>query len=485
MGRYDSVTREVDESRGGKSTAAFFDFDGTLLAGYSVTSFMKRRIMSGKMPPREALEQLFTIVSHSVGKIEFEDVLEQSASALEGVRDDTMRELAQRVFEKDLSVDLYPESRALVEAHLAKGHTVVLVSSATQYQVEAAAAEIGIDHVLCTRLEVDDGVLSGRIVPPAVYGHGKLVAASAFAARHRIDLKKSFFYSDGAEDLPLLEAVGHPRPLNPGKGLQAIAEQEGWPVRTFSSRGTPGISEVVRTSLVYGSLIPSFMSALPAWFLNRSKRGVVNQAISIWGEFGSAVAGLDVSVSGEKHLWSHRPAVFIFNHQSSTDALIVARLLRRDFTGVAKAEMQSNPLVGPVLAAVGTVFIDRGDKGQAVEALKPAVESLQNGTSIALAPEGSRSLTNKLGTFKKGAFHIALQAGVPIVPIVIANSSDALPKNGFFIRPAKIDVTVLPPVSTTGWQAETVDQHVGDVRKMFLDTLGQSTRSQRQLRRVK
>ena len=437
------------------------------------------------MPAREALLQLYAICNYGLKRTGFIELMEESALSLKGASDSALRELAAEIFEKDLSAALYPESRALIDAHRDKGHTIVLMSSATQYQVEDAAADLGIENVLCSRLEIEDGAITGQIIPPIAYGSGKLEVAQQFAGESGIDLTKSFFYTDGAEDIPLLEAVGFPRPLNPDDDLQAKAMLEGWPARKFTSRGIPDLATIARTSLVYGSLVSSLVAGLPAWFLNQSQRDLANVAISTWGEFGSSVAGLDVSVTGEEHLWSHRPAVFLFNHQSATDALIIARLLRRDFTGVAKAEMKSNPLVGSVLQAIGTVFLDRGDKDKAIEALKPAVESLQNGVSFAIAPEGSRSLSYKLGPFKKGAFHIAMQAGVPIVPIVIENSSDSLPKNGFFIRPASISVTVLPPVNTTTWKPEAIDSHVESVRRMFLSELGQLAEPGTTLRRVK
>jgi putative phosphoserine phosphatase/1-acylglycerol-3-phosphate O-acyltransferase len=72
-----------------------------------------------------------------------------------------------------------------------------------------------------------------------------------------------------------------------------------------------------------------------------------------------------------------------------------------------------------------------------------------------------------------GAFHIAMQAGVPVVPIVIANSSDSMPKSGVFIRPARIDVKVLPPVATQAWTIDNIHQHVNEIRRMYLQELGQ------------
>ena len=485
MKLYPCITAEVDQSKGGRSIAAFFDFDGTLIAGYSAASFMQRRILSGGMPPREAFGQLIAAWQFGINRAGFADVLVQSAATLRGMSDAIFSETAREVYEKDLSGNIYPEARALVDAHRAKGHTVVIVSSATQYQVQHVAAELSIEHVLCTRLEVENGALTGAVVPPVCYGEGKLEAARRFVEENGVSLDRSYFYTDGREDIPLLEAVGFPRPVNPDDALDKKARREGWPVQRFTSRGLPSVTDIVRTGLVYGALVGSFLSGLPAYFLNQSKRDLVNVAIPTWGDFGSAVAGLDVETVGEEHLWSNRPAVFIFNHQSSTDALILSRLLRRDFAGVAKKEMQSNPLLGTILGAVGTVFIDRSDHDKAIEILQPAVDSLKQGTSFVIAPEGQRGRGYKLGPFKMGAFHIAMQAGVPVVPIVIANSADSMPKSGVIIRPARIKVKVLPPVKTNDWTKATIHQYVDEIRQMFLEELGQASDQDTQLRRVK
>jgi putative phosphoserine phosphatase/1-acylglycerol-3-phosphate O-acyltransferase len=167
--------------------------------------------------------------------------------------------------------------------------------------------------------------------------------------------------------------------------------------------------------------------------------------------------------------------VFAFNHQSQADAVIVAKLLREDFTGVAKIEVSRHPIVGPMFKAMQVAFVDRADSGKAVEALKPAVDALRAGRSLAIAPEGTRSQTERLGPFKKGAFHLAMQAGVPIVPIVIHNALESQPKGSMLFRPATVRVEVLPPVATDHWRPETVDRHVADVRGMFLEALGQQT----------
>jgi len=92
---------------------------------------------------------------------------------------------------------------------------------------------------------------------------------------------------------------------------------------------------------------------------------------------------------------------------------------------------------------------------------------------VVLAPEGTRTVSPTMAPFKKGAFHLAMQAGVPMVPIVIHNAGDVAPKGDFVFRAATVEVEVLPPVDTSTWRAETIAEHVREVRNMFARTLGQ------------
>jgi putative phosphoserine phosphatase/1-acylglycerol-3-phosphate O-acyltransferase len=99
------------------------------------------------------------------------------------------------------------------------------------------------------------------------------------------------------------------------------------------------------------------------------------------------------------------------------------------------------------------------------------VGRLRNGLSVFVAPEGTRSPTPVLGPFKTGAFHVAFDAGAPVVPIVIRNAYELMPGAAKTIRPGRVDVAVLEPIETDGWSRETMRQHAADVRKRFLDTL--------------
>ena len=127
--------------------------------------------------------------------------------------------------------------------------------------------------------------------------------------------------------------------------------------------------------------------------------------------------------------------------------------------------------MGPIFKALGAIFIDRSDKSKAIAAMKPAIEALKSGTSIVIAPEGTRSGSKALGKFKKCAFHLAMKGGVPIIPIVIKNAYLAMPKGSKIFKPTHIEVVVLDPVDTSLWKLKTIDTHIEDVRNLYLNEL--------------
>ena len=137
--------------------AAIFDFDGTLIAGYSATAFIREQLRRGDLSPLQFVELMRAATNFGLGNLGFSGMMAVTAQFMRGVEEETYHELGRQLYTKQIARLIYPESRALVDAHHAKGHTVAIISSATRYQVEAAAADLGIAHVLCTRLEVTTG----------------------------------------------------------------------------------------------------------------------------------------------------------------------------------------------------------------------------------------------------------------------------------------------------------------------------------------
>lgn len=470
----ESLTRSIEDAPAGNSIVAFFDMDGTVLAGFTAFVFAQERL---KKPGRADLDVAAVALRYQLGSADFTALMIASARALGGQSTDDALALSNRLFRSTIAGLIYPESRALMTAHRNRGHRVVLLSAATDLQVGPVASDLGIDTVLCNRLGVDEqGILTGLVVEPIIYGEGKARAATTYAAEHGLALADAFFYSDGVEDLPLLDEVGHPQPLNPDKRLARAARQRGWSTPRFESRGRPRPAQLARTVLAQSSVVPSVAAGLFAGAVNRDLRLGLNLAISAWGDFAVALAGVRVELTGEEHLWSHRPSVFLFNHQSNVDGLLMMKLLRRDVTAVAKKEVRYLPVIGAVFALGDVIFIDRSDHDGAVAALGEAAERVRQGLSVAIAPEGTRQPTPRLGVFKRGAFHLAHAAGVPIVPIVIHNSLDVLPRGSKVMRPATVRVEVLDPVPTRDWDRGDIGQLCEDVRSRYLAALGQEAR---------
>jgi putative phosphoserine phosphatase/1-acylglycerol-3-phosphate O-acyltransferase len=469
---HEPLAAEILNAPRGPGVAAFFDFDGTLIDGYSASAFLKDRALRGDLAPGEALKLMRTGLDVRAGKADFDHFMRVGAQAFRGHDARTLGRLGERLLKGTLGGLLFPEMLEVVAAHRRRDHRLVIASSALQFQIEPIARELGFDHILCTRLESVGDIYTGRVDGPTLWGPGKAAAVREFAAREGIELEGSYAYGNGDEDIEFLRTVGRPRAVNPAPELAKTAKREGWPVRRFGGRSRPGLDAVARTLAAYGGMATAFGTGVGLGLITRNRRQAVNFTVSHGADLALELAGIDLNVTGEENLWSQRPAVFIFNHQSILDGFIVMKLLREDITGVAKKEVASQPGFGQFARLANMAFVDRGDTAQAVAALESVVVRLRDGYSIVLSPEGTRSATPTMGRFKKGAFHMAMQGGVPIVPIVIRNAGELLWRGSTVMRSGTVDVHVHEPISVADWTRDSLDERIAEVRAMFLQTLG-------------
>lgn len=471
MSLFPALTRDIDVGPEGPAQVAFFDLDRTLVDGYSVLPFLAEAVATGLLRPGRLLAQLRVVLESGQGGLG--PLLEQLIAGLRGEREADLVALGERVFERHTSARIHPEARALVRAHRLRGHRVVIVTSATRYQAEPVARALGIDpeDVLCTRLVVNaEGRFTGRWYLPGCWNEGKRMHARAWLRRHGGALADASFYTDSHEDLPLLERVGRPRVVNPDSRLLARAAMEGWPVLRFRGRRANGES-LLRTGLSLSGFYGSALAGAGRLLRGGSVREALGDAVATWSRIGMPLAGIGLRVTGEQYLRAARPAVVVFNHQSALDALIIARLLRRDFTGLCKRELERDLLFGPAFRAAGAIFVDR--EGGGLAQLRPALEALRAGQSLAVAPEGTRSRATLPGPFKRGAFYLALRARVPLVPVVIHNAVDALPRGSFMLRAGTtIEVEVLPPIDPATFNAQHLQAHADALRVRYLEVLG-------------
>jgi putative phosphoserine phosphatase / 1-acylglycerol-3-phosphate O-acyltransferase len=243
-------TADVDAGPGGPAVGAFFDLDGTLVAGYTAAAQTRDRLRRRDLRVAEFLTIAELAVEFRLGRRAFETLIEGSARTVKGRTARDVDESGERIFRQAVADLIYPEMRELVQAHQRRGHTVVLSSSALTNQVAPVARYLGIEHVVCNRLVADArGILTGEVEQPVIWGPTKASAVQLFAADRHVDLKESYFYADGDEDLSLMYLVGHPRPTNPEPKLTKAAIEHGWPVMRFRSRGSGPLAQPLRRGL--------------------------------------------------------------------------------------------------------------------------------------------------------------------------------------------------------------------------------------------
>ena len=462
----------IESAPEGPEVGAFFDFDGTLLDGYSASAFFKHRLRSGDIGFQELIRTVAEGLNVDRRGRDVSELMRIGAAAQAGRSTDEMRVYAREIFTERIAEMVYPQARMLIDAHHRMGHTVVIASSATRPQISAAAEDLGVRHIVCTELAVDDGGrYTGALGSPIRWGQGKADGVAEFAESHDIELARSFGYANGNEDIAFLQLVGHPCAVNADKGLSRYAADHDWPTARLLRPPHTGPVEVVRSAAALGVFGVSVAAAAGLGLVNGSRTWGANLAAGAGSDWSLAAAGVKLNVVGEENLWAERPAVFLFNHQSQLDVFVLGALLRKNFTGVAKKSLEKDPFFAPVGWLADVAYIDRANNAKAREELKPVVEALRSGRSIAIAPEGTRSPTPRLLPFKKGPFHMAMQAGVPLVPIVMRNCGELMASHSYVIHPGVVDVAVLPPIPTDGWSAADLDSNVRSVRQLYLSTL--------------
>ena len=463
---------EIMASPPGPKVGAFFDLDGTLVAGFTAVILTQERLRRRDMGVGELLGMVQAGLNHTLGRIEFEDLIGKASMALAGRLIDDLEEIGERLFAQRIESRIYPEMRELVRAHVARGHTVVLSSSALTIQVNPVARFLGINNLLTNTFETnEDGILTGGIMKPILWGPGKAAAVQRFAAEHNIDLKDSYFYADGDEDVALMYLVGNPRPTNPEGKMAAVAKRRGWPILKFDSRGGVGLRRQIRTLAGFSSMVPVAAGAVGLGLLTRNRRRGVNFFTSNFSQLLLTTCGVHLNVIGQENLTAQRPAVFIFNHRNQVDPIIAGALVKDNWVGVGKKELERDPIMGPLGKLLDGVFIDRDNVNSAVETLHTVEDRARNGLSIVIAPEGTRLDTTEVGPFKKGPFRIAMAAGIPIVPIVIRNAEIIASRNSTTLNPGTVDVAVFPPIPVDDWTLDTLPAHIAEVRQLYLDTL--------------
>ena len=170
-------------------------------------------------------------------------------------------------------------------------------------------------------------------------------------------------------------------------------------------------------------------------------------------------------MEGLEHLDPPRPAVLVANHESWFDVFALAGHLPVDYRFVGKKELTRVPFFGPAWVACGNIPIDRSDRRAAIASLKSAGETMRRDNALlVMFPEGTRSSDGVLLPFKKGAFVLALELGVPVIPVGVSGGRERMPKGAFLVRPGRMTVRIGPPLEVEGWTPADRDRLIALAR---------------------
>lgn len=195
---------------------------------------------------------------------------------------------------------------------------------------------------------------------------------------------------------------------------------------------------------------------------------------ALWGgRTWLRLSGARVCVRGREHLDPAQPYVFIANHRSYLDTATIFCYVGRRIGLIAKKELLRVPVLGYGMGYVNVMAIDRSNSERARETMRAATERLRSGISFGVFAEGTRARPGELLRFKKGGFYMAVEAGVPIVPVAIKNTDALMGKGTGEARPGTIEMVILPPVETAGLSTdEDIESLIARVHASIAAELG-------------
>ena len=238
----------------------------------------------------------------------------------------------------------------------------------------------------------------------------------------------------------------------------------------------------VHTSVIYiwttcATIVLGILAIAVSFF---SKKGNgVHVVARFWAKSILAVSFLRTKIRGWENIEDGKSYIFMANHQSNYDIPTALGCLVVEFRWLAKAELFRIPIFGRAMRGAGYISIDRSDRKSAFESLKKAATTIREGVSVLIFPEGTRSEDGKVLPFKKGGFYLALDAGVPIVPIVISGTHEVMPKHHFLVRTGgAVTIDIMPPIETAQYTRKEMDLLIEKVRNVMVETLDKQNRGE-------
>ncbi len=465
------LVEQVDRAPEGPQIAAFFDFDGTLINGYSALAFFKYRLRKGDISAKEFIGSIRESINVERRGKDVEDLM------IVGVRAQARKDRrrgrlvgAQRLLtpsgHDDLSRGASPRRCSPSSRPHGSDRDVC-----DQAAGGGTADDLGIDYIICTEMEQLDGIYTGKLGSEIRWGDGKARGVRDFAKENGIDLKECFAYGNGGEDVHFLGSVGHPVALNPDEDLEPVALDKRWAVAKLNPPQQTGLFDVARSvaavGVFGGTVVASgaFGLAQPQPLVGREP-GLGGRLRPDAGDGWCPIAG---GRRGERirgstrrlHVQPSEPARRLRPRLPAAQGL---QRGREEGTGkgpVLRPRRLPHPgrLHRPGGQRQGSLGARTGRRGAALRHLH---RDCARGHAL---PHPS------VAAVQEGSLPPRHAGGGPDGSVVMRNCGQIMAAHSMVVHPGIVDVAVLPPVPTDDWTKENLNEQVAKVRQMYLDTL--------------
>jgi 1-acyl-sn-glycerol-3-phosphate acyltransferase len=229
---------------------------------------------------------------------------------------------------------------------------------------------------------------------------------------------------------------------------------------------------MIRTAIVILYVLPatailSMIAIIVAFFSHTGNP--VHIIARMWSKSILFVSGIKVDVKGLANIDPGKSYIYMANHRSNFDIPVLLSCLPIQFRWLAKAELFKIPIFGRAMSGAGYVKIDRSNRVSAIRSIDEVAAKMKNGVSVMIFPEGTRSQDGHLKPFKKGGFVMAVDTGVPIVPIILRGTRSIMAKGSWRIKPDKVALLIEKPIDTSGFTRDTKEDLIKKVRGVICD----------------
>lgn len=230
---------------------------------------------------------------------------------------------------------------------------------------------------------------------------------------------------------------------------------------------------MIRTLLIilWILLVTGFFAILAIFVSFISKSGDLPHIVArIWAKCILVASGIKVTVKGHSNIDSAGSYIYMSNHLSNFDIPVLLAYLPVQFRWLAKAELFKIPLFGYAMQRAGYISIDRSNFRSAVQSLKRAAKNIRDGVSVLIFPEGTRSQDFNIQPFKKGGFVLAVDSGVPIIPVIIHGTWPIMPKKRILVKPGNVVLEIAKPIKSSDYTRKTKEDLMEKVRNVLIES---------------